>query len=208
MRSYPSPTDAINSALDDDDTTEIPDGYSANALVLAPPGHNGELAVCRSLLTLFDDVNLLGVAIKHDRSYYRQVWPDSDRSPSRANVVRVGADNPTTSRTEAVSSPRDLTGIGITLTNILKQWSDTGEQTVVCFDSITPLLQYNDENQVYRFLDVTTKRLTQVCAVSHAHIDPNVCDEPTLHQIMNVFDTVVEPTGDASGPDDWTVQRT
>jgi archaellum biogenesis ATPase FlaH len=102
---------------------------------------------------------------------------------------------------ETVSDASDLTGIGINVTQLVKQAADSENPTVVCFDSLTPLLQYVDAERCYRFLDVTTSRLSKVCAVSHAHINPRAHDDQTVQQLTTVFDTIIEHDGD-----DWAVR--
>jgi hypothetical protein len=206
--SFPGPVEVIEGVLAGE-APDVPDGYSANALLLGPSGEPGEGHVCGELLSLFGEVNVLGVAIQHDRSYYERVWSERfEDAPARLGVVEVGAEGSVAAgNVRTVATPGDLTGIGITVTDFIKRWADAEEPTVVCFDSLTPLLQYTEQERVYRFLDVTTRRLSQVCAVSHAHINPLAHDERTLQQLMGVFDAVVEP-GDGSGsPADWTVRR-
>jgi hypothetical protein len=203
----PAPEDVIEAALGGD-RPDLPDGYAANALVLGASGQRGERHVCGELLSVFDSVNLLGVAIQHDPTYYRRVWSDHfEGSPARLGIVDVGGREEYDSDTvRTVSSASDLTGIGITVTDAIKNWSDTPEPTVVCLDSLTPLLQYSELERVYRFLDVTTSRLNQVCAVSHAHVNPLAHDEQTLQQLMGVFDAVVDPGEDAEAPAEWSVR--
>jgi hypothetical protein len=204
--SFPSPERVIEATLAGEQL-DLPDGYSANALVMGASGQHGEDHVCGELLSVFDSVNLLGIAIQHDPSYYRRVWNDHfEESPARLGIVDVGGhDEYDSSSVRAVSNASDLTGIGITVTDAIKQWSDTDEPTVVCFDSLTPLLQYSDMERVYRFLDITTSRLSHVCAVSHAHINPLAHDERTLQQLMSVFDAVVEPD-ETDMSDEWSVR--
>jgi hypothetical protein len=205
---FPGPVEVIEAALAGE-SLDVPDGYSANALLLAASGQPGEGHVCGDLLSVFDAVNVLGVAIQHDRSYYERVWSRHfEDAPTRLGVVEVGTDESVGGdRVRTVANTSDLTGIGITVTDFIKRWADADEPTVVCFDSLTPLLQYTEQERVYRFLDVTTRRLSQVCAVSHAHINPLAHDERTLQQLMGVFDAVVEPGEGGEAPADWTVRR-
>lgn len=211
-RPFLGPGELIESVLAGDDP-DVSTGYSANALVLAPSGQAGETRVCGELLSVFDDVNVLGVAVEHGPGYYERVWERHfDGSVARLGVVDVGTDAADTEHVRAVADVGDLTGIGITVTEFVRRWADADEPTVVCFDSLTPILRYTELDRAYRFLDVTTGRLDRVCAVSHAHINPLAHDEQTLQQLMGVFDAVVEPAdADGDAGDDpaagWRVRR-
>jgi hypothetical protein len=200
------PVDVIEAALAGD-TDGIPDAYSANALLLGGPRDGGEEAVCGDLVSVYDDVNLLGVAIKHDPAYYDRLYRRHlQDGPERLGVVDVGGVDSGEDwgfPTETVSDSGDLTGIGIAVTHFVKRWASTPEPTVVCFDSLTPLLHYSDLDRCYRFLDVTTSRLAQVCAVSHAHLNPGAHDEQAIQSLMSVFDAVVERDDDS---DEWVVR--
>jgi hypothetical protein len=186
-----SPVEVVEAALDGQ-TDPVPEGYSANALVHASTGQND---TCGQLLSVFDPINVLGVAIQHDPSHYLRICEERPTlDPSRLAVVDVnpsGRDPPAEIRIETVPDAEDLTGIGIAVTQLVKQAAQSDVPTVVCFDSLTPLLQYSDIERCYRFLDTTTNRLNKVCAVSHAHIDPAAHDDQTLQQIATVFDATV-----------------
>lgn len=97
-------------------------------------------------------------------------------------------------------SPDDLTGIGITLSQHLASWGGDDTDTVVCFDSLTALLQYVPLERAYRFLHVLTGRTAAVDARADFHVDPTAHDERTIATLTSLFDAVVEP---ADGEDGW-----
>ena len=92
--------------------------------------------------------------------------------------------------TTAVSDPSDLTGIGIKVNQCLSAWEDDDVPTVVCFDSVTTLLQYVDTRRAFRFLHVLSRRVRSVDGVAHYHVDPAAHDEQTLATIEGVFSDV------------------
>jgi len=199
------PTDVVEAALRGD-TSDVPDGYSANALVCRPADGAVETEGCEHLLTAFDSVNVLGVAVTHEPDYYVRMARQSDRlDPERVAVVDV---NPVSMGEEygvtvvPVTDASDLTGIGISVTKLLKRVADSDRPTAVCIDSLTPLLRYSDLDRCYRFLDITTSRLNQVCAVSHVHLNPRAHDERTVNQIGTLFDAVIE-----HGAGGWQVSQ-
>ena len=93
---------------------------------------------------------------------------------------------------ETVSSPNDLTGLGIRITEFLTDWEENDNQTVVCFDSLTALLQYVELETAYEFLHILTGRMATVDAFAHFHMDPEAHDEQTIESITTLMDAVVE----------------
>lgn len=92
----------------------------------------------------------------------------------------------------ATESPRDLTGLGITVSQYLEEWSGNGNQTVVCFDSLTALLQYASVDRVFRFLHVFTRRVQVVDAVAHYHLDPDAHATEDMAALKSLFDEQIE----------------
>jgi hypothetical protein len=205
------PTEVIEAALGDSETV-IPEDDATNALVLSPADARGERRVCGGLVSALAPVKVLGVALRRDDAYYADLCREfMTEAPVDIGVVHVGGDGTGSAipdeNVTAVSEAGDLTGTGIKITNYLKEFAG-GEPTVVCFDSLTPLLQYAGVDRCYRFLDLTTRRIEQVCAVSHAHLNPDAHDDQTVESITQVFDTIIEPAGegDAEVVPGWTVR--
>ena len=101
-----------------------------------------------------------------------------------------------------VSSPGNLTDLGIKVSEFLSEWSDDGNRTVVCVDSLTTLLQYADLQRAFRFLHVLTGRVRALDAFAHYHLDPDAHDDRTLNTLLTLFDGVAE--WDGSG---WVVRN-
>ncbi|MDX1747537.1 MAG: hypothetical protein R3324_16505, partial [Halobacteriales archaeon] len=99
---------------------------------------------------------------------------------------------------ETVSDPADLTGMGIALNRALEAWTPTANQTIVCFHTLTMLLQYVDTERVYRFLHVVTSQLAEEGALAHVHVDPRAHDPRTLSRIATLFDAVIRTTEEGS----------
>lgn len=97
---------------------------------------------------------------------------------------------------ETVSSPNDLTGLGIRITEFLTDWEDNDNRTVVCFDSLTALLQYVELETAYEFLHIITGRMAALDAFAHFHMDPDAHDEQTVESIATLMDAVVETDED------------
>ncbi|MBX0298251.1 hypothetical protein EGH23_25670 [Halomicroarcula sp. F27] len=93
-----------------------------------------------------------------------------------------------------LDSPADLTSLGTRITAQLDTWTETTSerQIVVCFDSVTVLLQYISVAQAGRFLDVVTNLFAEHDAIAHFHLDPEAHTEQTLNKLRPFFDLVVD----------------
>ncbi|RBI63827.1 hypothetical protein DMJ13_04720 [halophilic archaeon] len=74
-------------------------------------------------------------------------------------------------------------------------WDDA--PTVVCFDSITAVLDYVGRVATFRFLRSLLVRLAETTVDSHFHLDPGAHDERTIATLRPLFDVVV---GDLPAP--------
>lgn len=96
-----------------------------------------------------------------------------------------------------VSSPGDLTGIGIAVSEHVQQLvaADT-QQTRLGFYSLSTLLMYADIEGVFRFLHVLTGRVTSINGLGVFAIDPTTHDESTINTLKQLFDGMIEVRGD------------
>ncbi|MFC4359484.1 hypothetical protein ACFO0N_16190 [Halobium salinum] len=92
----------------------------------------------------------------------------------------------------AVSTPTDLTGLGIAINEYLHRWRSTEGRTVVCFDSVTALVQYVDLETTFEFLHVVTGRVYAAGGLAHFHMNPLAHDERTVESVASLVDAVVE----------------
>lgn len=98
---------------------------------------------------------------------------------------------------ELVDSAGNLTDLGVTLTEVLDGQGDTDRRTALCFQSLTVLLQYSDEDVVYRFLHTLTAHLRTLGVVGHFHLHVDAHDEETIARLRPLFDRV-ERIGDGA----------
>ena len=110
------------------------------------------------------------------------------------SIIAVGdmptdtPDDATDVTVKSVSTPDDLTGLGITLSQALS----THEDPLVCFDSLSVLLQYVDRETAYEFLNAVTGHLYAADATAHFHLDPSAHDRATVDALASLFDAVAE----------------
>lgn len=114
----------------------------------------------------------------------------------RSTAASSGGSSFSSGPIEAVANPNDLTGLGIRVNEYLHRWEENDDQTRVCFDSLTAMLQYVEIETAYEFLHILTGRLYGTNAVAHFHMDPGAHDDQTVERIASLCDAVVDITGD------------
>jgi KaiC/GvpD/RAD55 family RecA-like ATPase len=92
-----------------------------------------------------------------------------------------------------VSSPGDITGIGIGLTEALEALHDQGvESGRLALSSLSPMLTYTDRKTVFKFCHVVSSRLDAADYLGLFTIDASAHDEQTLQVIKQAFDGMIE----------------
>lgn len=179
---------------------------AASILVLSPALASESDAVCASLLDEGNASNLLWIAYGGRPSDQVDRWEmHVGRPPADCTVISVSengsafdsTDLPYDLDVETISNPTDLTGLGIRITEVLRRWEDDDRPTRVCFDSLTPLLQYVEFETIYEFLHVVSDRIYAMDATAHFHIDPGAHDDQTIESLATLSDAVIEITDGA-----------
>lgn len=180
---------------------------ATSVLVLQSSGPSSPNRAAKRLLAPQEGgVRVAGVSFARSPDDWVADWRDVlGRSPEAAAVVtdaesdsRDAASGPSV---YTVSTPGDLTGIGMKLSACLSEWEGTDEGVVVVVESLTHLLQYAQLETLYRFLHVLVGRIDAVGARGIFFFDPTTGDEMTVNTLKTLFDAVVEHRGD----DGWTV---
>lgn len=94
--------------------------------------------------------------------------------------------------TTSVSHADDFTGLGIAITSCLNAWSESDEEIVLYFDSVTPLLHLTDTQRVFRFLHTLMGSIREADARAYFHLDPAAHDDRALATIRTLFDVTAE----------------
>jgi hypothetical protein len=165
----------------------------ATNILLEMPSMGGGREVCTSLLSdEVDSPSVLYVSFTQQASACIDQWEESGASARNLGVITVGDGSSAVDRdgvvTEAVSTPSDLTGLGIQIGQFLSEWD---APVVVCFDSLTSMLQYVDFETAYEFLHAITGQVHAAGARAHFHIDPEAHDEKQVAGITSLFDASV-----------------
>ena len=96
-------------------------------------------------------------------------------------------------RIKYASSPVDMTGIGIKLSEFLQAFhQDRGiERNRIMVHSLSTLLMYSDLQTVFRFLHVFTGRIQSVDGLGLFCIDSTAHDDQTMNTLKQLFDGIV-----------------
>jgi len=99
------------------------------------------------------------------------------------------------------SSPVDLTGIGIELSELLRAlYQKRGlTRNRILLHSLSTLLMYSDLQTVFRFLHVFTGRVQSADALGVFIIDSSAHDEQTVSPLKQLFDGIVTVREDDDG---------
>jgi KaiC/GvpD/RAD55 family RecA-like ATPase len=140
------------------------------------------------------------VYVTTERSAREVLEEYEDYDTSRFGVVDCVSESQgleDTERKEKVrfaSSPSDMTGIGIEVSDLLEEfWENRGiERNRVCLESVSTLLMYSNLETVFRFLHVFTGRVRSIDGLGLFFIKPGMHDEKEFSTLRQLFDGRVE----------------
>jgi len=175
-----------------------------NVVVMAPSLSDEKRATCLDLQHAGppDQLDVLRVAYSASPAELVAEWRDhGGELPGRMGIIVVG-DQPGHRTSDAdlpenvfvtTANPNDITGLGMRLNNYLND-HDEDAQLVVCFDSMTEMLQFSELQPVFKFLHMFTGQLREVDAIGHFHLDPGAHDDQTISRLKPLFDGAVDLT--------------
>lgn len=179
--------------------SDLPDAVAdaGTTLVCRPSVDTAGSALCSDALSSAGaDSTVVWVTFARPPSACVAAYPGdiaADDGPS-LSVVAVGdaamAADPSIAGVDVdtVSTPSDLTCLGITLSQVLS----SSEDVVFCFDSLTVLLEHVDDETVYEFLHAVVGQLHAADASAHFHVDPTAHDRQSVDKLASLFETIVE----------------
>ena len=91
------------------------------------------------------------------------------------------------------ANPNDITGLGMRLNNYLNDGDGAG-QLVVCFDSITEMLQFAEMQPVFKFLHMFVGQIRDADGIGHFHLDPGAHDDQTISRLKPLVDEAIDLT--------------
>lgn len=176
----------------------------ATALVLAPAVDDDVTAASMRLLITGDPDAVVAVAVTPSAAEWVDRWREHvGPLPSNLALVTTGDGTVDADATvDRLSSPGDLTGLGMRLSDYLQRFTGRDERIGLCFDSLTTVLQYSELHNVYRFLHLMTTRLSGAGARAHFHLDPATQDQQAVSTLASAFEGIARREDDGT----WTVR--
>ena len=107
-------------------------------------------------------------------------------------------------RIKYASSPVDMTGIGIKLSEFLQEFYEVRghARNRILLHSVSTLLMYSNLQTVFRFLHVFTGRIQSGEALGVYVIDSTAHEDQTMNTLKQLFDGVIEVRqGDGARPE-------
>lgn len=206
---------AVSKEIDDFDLEQL--SSASNILLLSPSLETVGDQICSKLLSMPrpSQTDVLAVSLTDTPDdwlddWQRNIGPERPANTSfitsgegtrSATQVVSASTGPTNVTIHAVSSPADLTGLGMHISDQLAEWKDDGNKILVDFDSLSILLEYSDRQRVFKFMHVLKGRVDAVDAVAHYHMDPGVHDSQVISTFKSLMDAVIEV--DEAG--EWTI---
>ncbi|MEA3283064.1 MAG: recombinase RecA [Euryarchaeota archaeon] len=131
---------------------------------------------------------------------------DSDVPVDRIGIVdcvtrTLGFGASDTDNIKMASSPVDLTGIGVKISQFLEHfWMEMQlRETRLCINSLSTILMYSNLQTVFRFLHVFTGRMKAANALGIYVIEDGMHDEKTIVTLKQLFDGMIEIRGGEEG---------
>jgi len=96
-------------------------------------------------------------------------------------------------RVKYASSPVDMTGIGIKLSEFLEEFYEVRghRRNRILLHSVSTLLMYSDLQTVFRFLHVFTGRVQSADGLGLYVIDSSAHDDRTMNTLKQLFDGII-----------------
>ena len=170
--------------------------------LLSGPAMSGKYELLLDLLAsgLRLDDGVLVVSTNNSAfSVYEDLQNILQSPPDRCRFVDCVSDSPRDagqipdSHIKHVSSPGDLTGIGIGVSEQLNQLVGSDNESIrVGFHSLSTLLMYAELETVFRFVHVLAGRIDSIDGIGFFVIDPTTHDESTVNTLKQLFNGMIE----------------
>jgi KaiC/GvpD/RAD55 family RecA-like ATPase len=170
-----------------------------NILLTGPP-LSGKRSIMMDILAAGTDRDEGAIVVTTKDGADRVLRDYEKRTPYEGKPVAVvdcvtrqqGGETRESDRIKYASSPVDMTGIGIKLSELLQAFGDRGiERNRVMVHSLSTLLMYSDLQTVFRFLHVFTGRVQSVDGFGLFSIDSTAHDDQAMNTLKQLFDGII-----------------
>lgn len=175
----------------------VDDLRSGQSLLVAGPPMTGKYQLLFQLLGAAADRGIVVTTGDPAEDVRREFVAAAECDPEDVAVIdcvskQRGADVTDDDLTRYVSSPKNVTEIGMKFTDVFERFREYDDQVGVGLHSLSELLVYLDPEDVYKFTRVLTTQAKSEGWVTVATIGSTMHDEQTLHTMYEPFDTVID----------------
>jgi KaiC/GvpD/RAD55 family RecA-like ATPase len=105
----------------------------------------------------------------------------------------LGVNARDTSRIRHVSSPVDLTGVGVRVSQLMEDFDKVNNgEARLCIDSVSTMLMYSNLQTVFRFLHVMAGRVSMQGDLGVYVVDEGMHDSQTIATLKQLFNAVLQ----------------
>jgi hypothetical protein len=170
------------------------------AVLLAGPAMTGKRSLLFDLLGENDDRSAVLVSTKRDADRFRREFTGAvtdgadwdtriiDCVSKNRNFRDVRDDD----TTRYVSSPGDLTGIGIAASGFMREFYHADREARIGLHTLSTLLMYADLQRVFQFSHVMTGRMEASGFAGVFTLDTTTRDSEAVDVLKGMFDAFVE----------------
>lgn len=177
----------------------------ARNILVRPADQLERATICRAFYEQFDSPQ--SVVVSYDQTIEDWLTAHHETPLTDMAFVSVGeAVRSTTATTptdtpapplpmephlRGVSDATDLTDLGLTITAQLREFAETGEEIVLCFDSLSTLIETVSMQCAFHFLHILTTLTRAREVTAHYHYDPTIPTQD-LETLRPLFDAELD----------------
>lgn len=197
------------------DEARIEEISASDTLLIAGPPMTGKYQLMLQLLASYCEQSIVistknqADRVRDDLRQFAGEVPDEyigviDCVSHRETIDDVNE----TPSTKYVSSPQNMTGIGVKFTELYSRFHDDLDrgQTGVGLHSISQLLMHSDIKTVYQFLQVLTGQIRSAGWMGIAVVETAVTDDENLQMLQHHFDGIIETRENDAGQREYRVK--
>jgi KaiC/GvpD/RAD55 family RecA-like ATPase len=177
------------------------------SVLVSGPVHGGQFGLCLDVLAGDPGESTGAVLVSTDTragtvrsEFRRRAGTDAPLFVVDARSGGAGEGGSDGPQVRTVSSPSDLTGIGIGVVNGLDALQRRGAHRAgLGVDSVSTLVQYLDVTTVFKFLHTVTGRCAATDVTCVGTLNAPVHDERTVNLVASAFDVHVRIREDEDG---------
>lgn len=178
------------------------------SVLLAGPAMTGKRQLLFDIVGGSPDEAAIFITTKRDAERFRREFSATRADPdawetrivdcvSRGRGVDRLQDSATT---RYVTSPGDLTGIGIAASGFMREFYHADKQARIGLHSLSTLLMYADLQRVFQFSHVLTGRMQTSEFAGVFSLDTTARNTESLDVLKGLFDAIIEVRDTDEGP--------